>query len=86
MTDPFVIDSLDSPARAPFAIVPSDTLPLSPVPKRLYVGTGGHVVLRGMDGAADVTYRNVASGVYLNVRPGFVRATGTTAADLIGEA
>lgn len=86
MPDPFAIDSLTGPARAPFAIVPSDTVPLATVPKRIFVGTGGHVTLRGMHGTADVVYRNVASGVYLNVRPGFVRATGTTAADLIGEA
>ncbi|MCT8000333.1 hypothetical protein NZL82_00400 [Sphingomonas sanguinis] len=86
MADPFNIDSLSAPSRAPFVIIPSDTGALAIVPKRLFVGTGGHVTLRGVDGVADVVYRNVASGVYLNVRPGFVRATGTTAADLIGEA
>lgn len=86
MSDTFAIDSLNGPSRAPFAIVPSDTVPLANVPKRLFVGTGGHVTLRGMNGLADITYRNVASGVYLNVRPSFVRATGTTAADLVGEA
>ncbi|WP_428970321.1 spike base protein, RCAP_Rcc01079 family [Sphingomonas sp. Xoc002] len=86
MADPFNSDSLNAPARAPFALVPSDTVALATVPKRLFVGTGGHVTLRGVDGVGDVTYRNVASGVYLNVRPSHVRATGTTAADLIGEA
>jgi hypothetical protein len=86
MADPFKSDSLNAPSRAPFAITPSDSAPLAVVPKRLFVGTGGHIALRGVDGAADVVYRNVGSGVYLNVRPGFVRATGTTAADLIGEA
>ncbi len=86
MSDSFAIDSLTGPARAPFAIVPNDTMPLTVIPKRIFVGTGGHVALRGMNATADVVYRNVASGVYLNVRPGFIRATGTTAADLIGEA
>ncbi|WP_288409986.1 hypothetical protein [uncultured Sphingomonas sp.] len=86
MADPFKSDSLNAPSRAPFAITPHDTTPLAIVPKRLFVGTGGNVALRGVDAGSDVVYRNIASGVYLNVRPGFVRATGTTAADLIGEA
>ena len=44
------------------------------------------MVLRGVAAGADVTYKNVASGSYLEVRASHVRATGTTAADLIGEA
>ena len=37
-----------------------------------------------VDGAsADVTFRNVPSGSVLPFRPGFVRATGTTAADIV---
>lgn len=79
-------DSLTSPARKPFAISPSDTVALAIVPKRIFIGGGGDVCLRGIDGSADVIYRNVANGVYLNVRPAFVRATGTTATFIIGEA
>lgn len=88
MADDFTThrDALIGPSRAPFPITPHDTAPLATVPKRLFVGTGGNVTLRGVDGAADVIYKNVGSGVYLNVRASHVRATGTTASDLLGEA
>lgn len=75
-----------TPARAPFAISPHDSNELGTIPKRIYVGTGGNVTLRGVDAAADVVYKNIASGVYLNVSPQFIRASGTTAADIVGEA
>jgi hypothetical protein len=77
-------DTATGPSRAPFAIIPSDSLELVVLPKALYVGTGGTVVLRGLDAAVDVTFRNVASGQILDVRARFVRATGTTAGDIVG--
>ncbi|GAO55321.1 hypothetical protein [Novosphingobium sp. MD-1] len=88
MADPFQAnaDAVFAPSRAPFSISPSDASPLAIVPKRIFVGTGGNVTLRGVDGQADVVYRNVADGVYLNVRPLFIRATGTTASNIVGEA
>ena len=86
MFDADYSDSPIAPARAPFAIVPSDAQPLPRPIKAIYVGTGGQVTLRGVEAAADVTYKNVASGTYLEVCASHVRATGTTAADLVGEA
>jgi hypothetical protein len=77
-------DNPAMPSRAPFAIVPHDTNPLPSVPKAIYVGLGGSVALRGIGGAADVTFANVASGQVLDVRAGWVRQTGTTASQLIG--
>ena len=56
------------------------------VTKAIYVGSSGDVTLRPLRGAADVTYRNVPDGAYLTVRASHVRATGTTAGDLVGEA
>ena len=79
-------DSAFSPSRAPFTIIPDDIAELPTVPKGIYVGTGGDVTLRGIDGAADVTYRNLPSASYIAVRASHVRATGTTATDLIAEA
>jgi hypothetical protein len=79
-------DTPGTSSRAPFAIVPQDTAELPSIPKGIYVGTGGDVVLRGVDGAADVTYRNLPDASYIAVRASHVRATGTTAANLIGEA
>lgn len=79
-------DTVSGPSREPFAVIPHDVNSLSEIPKRIYIGTGGNVTLRGVDAIADVTYKNVGSGVYLDVRPSHIRATGTTATDIIGEA
>lgn len=88
MQDPFEThaDAAFAPSRAPYAIVPSDTQELVLVPKGIFVGTGGDVVLRGVDGAADVVYRNLPDASYVAVRALYVRATGTTATNLIAEA
>lgn len=79
-------DSLGGSSRAPFAIQPDDGRPLPFVTKAIYVGGGGDVVVRGVSATDDVVYRNVPAGAYLTVRASHVRATGTTAAHLIGEA
>ncbi|PZU57368.1 MAG: hypothetical protein DI547_13790 [Sphingobium sp.] len=79
-------DSAHAPSRAPFAIIPSDASPLPSIPKGIYVGTGGHVTLRGVGASADVTYRNLPDASYIAVRAQYVRATGTTASDLVAEA
>ncbi|MDX3908433.1 MAG: hypothetical protein QHC67_01245 [Sphingobium sp.] len=79
-------DSVEDPSRRPFAIVPHDVNALADVPKGIYVGTGGDVTLRGVDGAADVTYKNLPDASYIAVRASHVRATGTTATNMIAEA
>jgi hypothetical protein len=84
MSDPFgTVDSVTAPARGPFAVTPHDSDALPIIPKALYVGTGGTLVVRGVDASADVTFRNVAAGQVLEVRARYIRATGTTAADLV---
>ena len=79
-------DEPNAPSKSPYPIVPSDTAELPLTPKGIYVGTGGDVTLRGMNAAGDVTYRNLPDASYINVRALYVRATGTTASDLIAEA
>lgn len=85
MTDQFLNrgDQVSAPARRALAVTPHDTNALADLPKALFVGTGGAIVMRGVDSAADVTFRNVASGAVLPFRPLYVRATGTTAADIV---
>lgn len=78
------IDTLSLPARDAFAITPHATSEIDPLPKAIYVGTGGHITLRTAGATADVTFRNVASGQILDVRPRFIRVAGTTAADIVG--
>lgn len=77
-------DSVFAPSRKPFAITPDDDADVSPLPKALYVGTGGDIVLRGVDASEDVVFRNVVSGDRIEVRAAYVRATGTTAGDIVG--
>ena len=79
-------DSPVAPATAPFPILPSDSAELPLATKGIYVGTGGDVTLRGINAAADVTYRNLPDASYIAVRASHVRATGTTATNLIAEA
>lgn len=85
MADPFAsaADSVVAPATRLAAVVPHDVNPIPDIPKALFVGSGGHVVLRGAGGGADATLRNVADGTLLPVRAQYVRATGTTAADIV---
>lgn len=77
-------DALTSPSRNPQALATHDTNPLTDIPKAIYVGTGGTVILRGVDSSADTTWLNVPSGTTLLVRPSHIRATGTTASGFIG--
>jgi hypothetical protein len=77
-------DSLIAPARIAFAIIPDDESNLPRPAKALYVGIGGDITLQAISGEADVTLRNVASGSVLAIRLKAVRATGTSADNLIG--
>lgn len=72
------------PARTAFAIVPSDSLELAVLPRALYIGTGGNLTLRLVDDVQDVVLRNLSAGQIVDVRARYVRATGTTAGDLVG--
>jgi hypothetical protein len=85
MSDQFtgVADSLTAPARRALAVVPSDTEALPEIPKALFVGTGGNIIMRGAAGSADQLWKNVQDGSILPFRAQFVRASGTTAADIL---
>jgi hypothetical protein len=75
-------DHVSAPATSCVPVTPHDTNPLPSVPKALYVGTGGDIVIRGPHGA-DATFVGVPSGTVLPVRAAYVRASGTTAADIV---
>lgn len=85
MPDPFATYAgfISLPADNAAPLIPSDTDAIAQTPKAIYVGTAGHIVMRGVNAASDVTFKNVPAGSILRFRPGFVRATGTTAADLL---
>lgn len=85
-SNPFELsaDSVSSPARNCVAIVPNDATDLPVVTKAIYVGTGGNIVVRTIEGAADVTFANVPTGTVLPIRARAIRATGTTASQIVG--
>ena len=85
MTDAFsgVADASYAPATRAVVVTPDDANPLADIPKALFVGTGGAIAMRGVNGTADQTWKNVPSGAILPFRARYVRATGTTAADLL---
>lgn len=85
MPNPFqnVADHPAAPATRVFAITPHDTNPLADTPKALYVGTGGSIVVQGLAGG-NATFAKVPDGAILPVRAAYVRATGTTASDIVG--
>jgi hypothetical protein len=68
---------LDSPAESHQAIVPSDSTPVDPRPRALYVQTAGDLALEDRSGTV-LTYA-VQAGQVLPFRASRVRATGTTA-------
>ena len=72
-----------STARNAVAVTPHDTNAIAPIPYALFVGTGGTVVLRAQGSSADATFKNVPSGTHLLVQAKYVRATGTTASDIV---
>jgi hypothetical protein len=64
------------------AIVPNDSVDLSPRPTGVYVGGAGVVVASFEDG--DITFAGVAAGTVLPISPRRVKSTGTTATFLLG--
>jgi hypothetical protein len=86
MSDPFATTSpgLSGPASHAFAVTPDDGTDLAVVTRGLYVGTGGDVSLVLKGDAVPVTFVGVAGGTVLPLRVTRVRATGTTAADIVG--
>lgn len=86
MADAFALtgDAAFAPATRAAAIVPHDANALNDVTKSIYVGQAGDVVARGVRDAADHVWKAVPAGSILPIRASHVRATGTTAADLLG--
>ena len=78
-----LLDTPSQPARQASAITPHASNEIDPLPKAIFVGTGGNVVGRAVGSSADVTFKNIASGQILDVRLQYVRASGTTATDLV---
>ena len=80
----YTTDSVIAPARQLFDISPQNGTDLPVATKAIYVGSGGDVAIRPVDGQAVVVLRNVVGGTVLAIRAAAIEATGTTASDLVG--
>ena len=76
-------DTVSAPARRAVQVTPHDINALDDIPKALFVGTAGTITMRGVDGSVDQLWKNVAAGSVLPFRAQYVRASGTTAADIL---
>lgn len=84
-TDQFseTVNSISAPASASVPIQPSDTDALGAIPRAIFVGSGGDITMRGKNDDGDRLWRNVPSGALIPFRAALVRASGTTAADML---
>jgi hypothetical protein len=74
---------LSDPASNLAAIVPNDTTPLPWVTRFIYVGVTGDIVLVANGNGVTVTLKAVPAGAIIPVRAKLVKATGTTATNLV---
>ena len=72
-----------APKTRAVAIVPHDGNALAEIPEAIYIGTGGQITMRGPDGTMDAVWKNVPSGSTLPFQAQYIRATGTTAQDML---
>lgn len=70
------------PADVWLAITPNDDTVYDPAPTAVFVGTGGNISLVDSNGVAAV-FKNIPNASILPLQPTRVRATGTTAADIV---
>ena len=69
-------------ATGGYAITPSDTAVLAPIPRAIHVGGAGAVAVEHPDGSV-ATYSGLQAGQRLDVQAIRVLATGTTATLLV---
>lgn len=74
--------SAAGPKNNAAAVTPSDTVDLSDVTTGLWVGGAGNVVVI-MNGGQTVTFTGVPAGTLLPIRVSRVKATSTTATNMI---
>jgi hypothetical protein len=86
MADRFAMLGPDviNPARKLVALTAHDSTNFTDVPKAIYVGTGGTVVILAADDSLAVTLTNVPSGAILPIQAQRINATSTTASGFVG--
>lgn len=74
--------SPNAPGAGWFAITPNDATVFDTIPRCIYVGTTGNLAITSLAGE-NVILKNVPVG-YHPIRPITIKATGTTATDIVG--
>lgn len=82
--DRFTDVTSESPARGAVAITPNDSTELASIPKALYVGNGGTIVGQAVGSNTDISFTGVPTGAILPVQFKLIKATGTTATNIVG--
>ena len=75
--------SFDSPSASYFAVTPNDTTDLANYARSLYVGGAGTVVVDSPAGDTTISFVGVAAGTILPICVKRVRATNTTATNIV---
>lgn len=72
-----------APARHAFVVTPDDDVMLPASTKKLYVGGTGDLTLCARESTVDVVLVGVPGGTQIEVDAIHVRATGTTATNIV---
>lgn len=75
--------SVTAPAIDAFAVTPNDNVNLPQTVRALYIGVAGDISLVTAQGST-VSFTNLAGSMVLPVTTQRVRASGTTAGDIVG--
>lgn len=79
-------DSVLAPSRSCLAVTPSDStdyLLSGDLPKALWIGGAGALVVQMVDDAGTTTFSSVPAGTRLDIRPRRILATGTTCTSIV---
>jgi hypothetical protein len=82
--DRFTDVTAESPARASEPITPNNTVQLSSIPKAIYVGSGGSITGQLVGDTEDRTFGGVPTGAILPFQFKLIKASGTSASQIIG--
>lgn len=66
-----------------FASTPDNTMELAEITRAIFVGTAGDVAIV-LASNTELLFKNVGAGSILPIRAHFIKATGTSAGNLLG--
>lgn len=77
-------DSAESAAIDGYTVTPHDSNEIGGIiPRAVWVGTGGTLVVRLYGSTTDLTFTNVQNGSWIPMSPRIIKATGTTCSGIL---